>query len=402
MHSELADFIKGTPEGREAKDIINSCVHCGFCNATCPTYQLQGNELDGPRGRIYLLKNFLEGQAIGHATQQYLDRCLSCGACETTCPSGVKFTRLADIGRNVLAEKLPRPWRQRLFRRLLLSLLPYPRRFAALIACARLLRPVLPQAIARKLPAKQCRPNWPLPKHARRMLILQGCVQPVLAPRIDSSAAQVLSKLGISAIAAPVASCCGALNHHLADQQQSLKLIRQNIDNWWPLVAQGVEALIVTASGCALMVKQYGELLAHDLDYAEKAARIAGLVQDMSEILMTEDLSALTPNPRTIAFQSPCSLQHGLALNGAVEQLLMKLGFTLSPVEGGHLCCGSAGTYSLLQPQISRQLREQKLAALQAHQPGLIATANIGCLLHLQEQAQVPVVHWLELLDGKG
>jgi len=399
MHSRLADFIKDTPDGLKAQNIIGNCVHCGFCNAACPTYRLQGDELDGPRGRIYLLKNFLEGGETREKTRQHLDRCLGCGACESACPSGVKFTRLADIGRGQLEQRLPRPWRERVFRGLLLAVLPYPRRVKLAVGLGLFFKPLLPNALKRKLPAWQAAIGWPEPRHSRQVLILPGCVQSVLAPQIDAGAAELLDKLGISAIPAPE-GCCGALSHHLADPE-SLARVRRNIDLWWPYLEDGAEALVITASGCALMVREYGELLADDPAYAEKAARISASVKDMSTILAGEDLTALAVTPRRIAFQSPCTLQHGLGLDGRVEALLTRLGFTLVPVNDSGLCCGSAGAYSLLQPKISGQLRRQKLAALEAENPELIATANIGCLLHLREQARVPVLHWLELLEGR-
>lgn len=393
MHSQFADFIKDTPEGGIARDIITRCVHCGFCNATCPTYQLQGDELDGPRGRIYLLKNFFEGQHSEQKTLAHLDRCLTCGACETICPSGVKFTRLAGIGRHLL--ELQRPWQQRLFRRLLLFVLPVPKRLQPVITIARFLKPVLPSSLRRQLSAPQTPVSWPEPKYKRQMLILPGCVQSILAPHINTRAAQVLDKLGISPLPAPM-GCCGALSHHLGSG--CLDNIRHNIDQWWPYLGQGSEAIIMTASGCAQMVKQYGELLADDTLYATKAEQISKSVKDMGEILAQEDLTALSVTPRRIAFQAPCTLQHGLGWDDHVETLLTRLGFVLVPVSDPHLCCGSAGAYSLLQAKIAGQLRQQKLAALQAENPELIATANIGCLLHLRAKAQVPVKHWLELI----
>ncbi|WKJ90905.1 glycolate oxidase subunit GlcF [Methylomonas montana] len=396
MQTQLADFIKHSQAGQEAESILRSCVHCGFCNATCPTYQLLGDELDGPRGRIYLIKQLLEGEAATEKTQLHLDRCLTCRACETTCPSGVQYGRLLDIGRDLLETRVGRSWRQALLRRLLLIGLPYPRRFARLAAIGAWLRPLLPPRLRAKLPPRQATDSWPASRHRRRMLILQGCVQPTLAPRINAATARVLDKLGISL--EPIANCCGALPYHLNAQADGLEMMRRVIDACWPQLENGIEAIVSTASGCGVTVKDYGLLLKHDPLYAEKAARISALCKDIGEVLQAEDLSALQTVPRKIAFHSPCTLQHGQKLNGVVENLLTGLGFSLTPVADAHSCCGSAGTYSILQPELAGRLQAAKIAALQAEQPELIATANIGCWLQLQEKADVPVLHWIELL----
>lgn len=396
MQTQLADFIKDTEAGQEAEDILRSCVHCGFCNATCPTYQLLGDELDGPRGRIYLIKQLLEGEAATADTQLHLDRCLTCRSCETTCPSGVKYSRLLDIGREIVGQRVVRLWRERLVRRLLLSNLSEPRRFARLAAIGQRLRPLLPQHLQAKLPPRQTCESWPAVKQQRRMLILQGCVQPALAPRINAAAAKVLDRLGISL--EPIDMCCGALAYHLNEQSEGLERMRRVIDICWPHLQNGIEAIVITASGCGVTIKDYGLLLKNDPLYAGKAERIAALSKDISEVLMVEDLSVLQPVARKIAFHSPCTLQHGQQLNGVVENLLTRLGFTLTIVADSHLCCGSAGTYSILQPEIAVRLQTAKVEALQAEQPELIATANIGCWLQLQEKANVPVLHWVELL----
>ncbi|ESS73180.1 glycolate oxidase iron-sulfur subunit [Methyloglobulus morosus KoM1] len=399
MYSQFSTDFNDTPEIQEAQDILRRCVHCGFCNATCPTYQLKGDELDGPRGRIYLIKQMFEGGAVTQQTQLHLDRCLSCKSCETTCPSGVEFGRLADIGRHLVDQKVQRSLPQRLFRRVLLWWLPYPKRFKRLIQLARVVRPLLPVQLKNKIPSRQPDSQCQQYRHVRSVLLLDGCVQQTLAPKINASTAHVLDQLGISAIRLPNAGCCGALNYHLSDQSGGLDKMRRMIDACWPQIESGVEAIVMTASGCGAMLKDYGKLLRDDPVYANKAERYSALCKDISEVLSNEDLSKLTITPRKIAFQSPCSLQHAQGLNGVTEALLTKLGFCLTPVQDAHLCCGSAGTYSILQPEIADQLRSRKLHNLQQDQPELIATANIGCLLHLQEKSDIPVMHWIELLD---
>ncbi|QSA97715.1 glycolate oxidase subunit GlcF [Methylococcus sp. EFPC2] len=399
MQTRLAEFIKATPDGDEAEAILRSCVHCGFCTATCPTYQLLGDERDGPRGRIYLIKQVLEGERPSARTRGHLDRCLSCRSCETTCPSGVRYGHLLDIARRVVDQQAPRPWPDKLVRRALRAVLPYPSRFARLARLASGLRPLLPASLRGKLPALPGPDAWPAGRHARKMLLLEGCVQPTLAPAINAATARVLDRLNIQAIRAEGAGCCGALSHHLSAHEEGLGFMRRNIDTWWPYLEQGAEAIVMTASGCGLMVKEYAEVLKHDQAYAEKASRVSALTFDLAEVLAREDTSRLTIRPRRLAYQSPCTLQHGQKLAGAVEDLLTRLGFELTPVADPHLCCGSAGSYSLLQPELAGRLLDNKLAALQAGQPELIATANIGCLSHLQSAARVPVRHWVELLD---
>jgi len=400
MDVRLADFIRDTPDGEEAQAILRKCVHCGFCTATCPTYQLLGDELDGPRGRIYLIKEMLAGAEATTVTQAHLDRCLTCRACETTCPSGVEYGRLLDIGRKVADARIGRPPRQRLLRWALRRTMADRRVFGALLGAGRALRGLLPRALAAVIAPRRSAGAWPAPVHARRMLVLEGCVQPALAPRINAAAARVLDRLGISLLRAPQAGCCGALSQHLDAQDEALGFARRNIDAWWPLLEQGVEAIVMTASGCGVMVKDYGQLLRHDEAYAAKAARVSATTKDLAEILAAEgaSLAQVAGAPR-VAFQCPCTLQHGQKLGGVVESLLLRAGCELTPVADAHLCCGSAGTYSLLQPELSQRLRDDKLRALQAGQPELIATANIGCLNHLQAQSEVPVLHWIELLD---
>ncbi|HMA87721.1 MAG TPA: glycolate oxidase subunit GlcF [Burkholderiales bacterium] len=406
MQTVLADFIRDTPEGREADAILRKCVHCGFCTATCPTYQLLGDELDGPRGRIYLIKQALEGAPVSARTRLHLDRCLTCRACETTCPSGVRYGRLVDIGRKLVEERARRGAVDRALRAALGFALPRTRLFGAALRLGQWLRPLLPAALRSAVPAPAPAPGtWPVARHARRMLTLAGCVQPVLAPRINAAAARVLDRVGISLVEAPAAGCCGALRFHLNDQAGGLADMRALIDAWWPLVERGeVEAIAMTASGCGVTVKEYGHVLANDPAYREKAARIAAMTRDLSEIVAAEAgalerLLAGAPARGRVAFQAPCSLQHGQGIRGLIEGLLARAGYQALPVPDAHLCCGSAGTYSILQPQLSRELRARKLAALRSGVPDAIASANIGCLAHLQAASDVPVRHWIELLD---
>lgn len=402
MQTRLDPAFADTPQGREADAILRTCVHCGFCTATCPTYQLLGDELEGPRGRIYLIKQLLEGNPASKKTQRHLDRCLSCRACETTCPSGVQYGHLADIGRAVVETQIARPWRQRLLRRALRALLPHRRRIAALLTLGRLLRPILPAALRAKLPAAQTAGPWPEPRHARRMLALTGCVQAAATPATSAATARVLDRLGISLLDVETAGCCGGIELHMGAQEAARAAARRNIDAWWPHVEAGAEAIIVSASGCGVTVKDYGHLLQHDPAYADKAARVAALARDPVEVLAAEDLSALAATGHgPIAVHAPCTLQHGQHLPGALEGLLTRLGYPLTEVPDAHLCCGSAGAYSLLEPGISHQLRERKLAALEGGEPELIVTANVGCQMHLAGGASRPVVHWIELLDSQ-
>jgi len=404
MQTNLVDSIKHTTAGQEAEAILRACVHCGFCTATCPTYQLLGNELDSPRGRIYLIKQMLEGAEATEKTLLHLDRCLTCRACETTCPSGVRYGRLVDIGRAIAEEKIGRsPW-QAVQRSLLRAVLPRPAIFNSLLAIGRLFRPLLPGALAKEVPIARPAKPWPTTRrHARSMLVLAGCVQPGLAPNTNAAAALVLDRLGITLFSAEKAGCCGAVSYHLNAHADGLDYMRRNIDAWWPYVEQGTEAVVMTASGCGTMVKEYGHLLRHDPAYAEKAERISGLTRDLSEILAAEKeglLRLLSPGPRgKAAFHSPCSLQHGQRIVGVIEELLTKAGYELTPVADKHLCCGSAGTYSILQKELSQQLLRNKLDALQGGGPAQIDSANIGCQAHLQSGTDLPVRHWIELLD---
>ena len=402
MQTTLSDQARQLPRAAEAEHILRSCVHCGFCNATCPTYQLLGDELDGPRGRIYLIKQVLEGQPATVKTQQHLDRCLSCRNCETTCPSGVDYHNLLDIGRALVDATVPRPLGQRLLRLGLRALVPNPQLFKALVNSGERLRPLLPQALQGKLPRRvQVAEACPGTAHARQVLLLEGCVQPGLSPNTNAATARVLDRLGIGIRPVPQAGCCGAVDYHLDAQAAGLDRARRNIDAWWPLLENGAEAIVQTASGCGAFIKDYGHLLAHDPHYAAKAERVSAMARDLVQVLGAEPLEQLDVHgEQRLAFHCPCTLQHAQKLGGAVEAVLVRLGFNLTAVPDSHLCCGSAGTYSLTQPALARQLRDNKLSALESGQPDVIVTANIGCQTHLDGAGRTPVRHWIELVDG--
>jgi glycolate oxidase iron-sulfur subunit len=406
MQTHLAPEFQNTPEGREAEAILRKCVHCGFCTATCPTYQLLGDELDGPRGRIYLMKQVLEGAEPTRSTQLHLDRCLTCRNCESTCPSGVQYGALVDIGRQIVEAKVERPAGERVKRWLLKEGLTSAL-FAPAMKLGQAVRPLLPATLRNKVPPKPATRAhfWPTRQHPRKVLLLLGCVQPAMMPNINSATARVLDAAGIQAVVADGTGCCGAIRAHLNDHEGGLADMRRNIDAWWPLVERGeVEAIVMNASGCGVTVKEYGRHLAHDTAYAERASRIASLTKDLSELL-PELVPKLKPKLRSLrnrklAFHPPCTLQHGQQLRGGVETGLRELGFEvgLAPAES-HLCCGSAGTYSVLQPKLAYELRDRKLAQLQPLAPQAIVSANIGCIQHLQSGTDTPVRHWVEVLD---
>jgi glycolate oxidase iron-sulfur subunit len=404
MQTQLPEHNPPDALTSAAAGLIGRCVHCGFCNATCPTYQLLGDERDGPRGRIYLIKHMLEGNAPTARTRIHLDRCLTCRACESTCPSGVEYGRLVDIGREVLAQRAPRPWFERLQRRWLAGFLT-SRAFAPSLALGQWLRPLLPAGLAARIPARQRAGSWPQQRQVRRVLLLGGCVQPALSPDLNAATARVLGALGIEVIIAPGSGCCGAIHQHLDQQPAAREQARRNIDAWWPQVEQGAEAIIFNATGCGTQLAEYGWLLRDDPAYAQRAARISGLCRDVSQIL-----EPLEPRIRqlaggaaaeSLAFHSPCSLQHGLKSRGAVESLIVAAGGTLTRVRDSHLCCGSAGTYSLLQPGISARLRDARLDALQEGAPQRILSANIGCMVQLASGSRVPVLHWIQWLEER-
>ncbi len=401
MQTQLKESFRNTPEGKRADAILRNCVHCGFCNATCPTYQLTGDELDGPRGRIYLIKEMLETGRAGISTRLHLDRCLTCLNCQTTCPSGVAYGQLLEIGRARAEAEMPRGLRERLLRKVLRLVLPHTRRFRFFLRLGQAFRPFLPTPLKRKIPQKKktLAPARSAPAARRKMLLLEGCVQPALSPETNQAAMTIFGELGIHLFPVREAGCCGAVSHHLNATEEARRHIRRNIDAWWPHVEAGIEAIVVTASGCGLMVKEYAELMRDDPEYAEKAEKISALTRDPVEILENENLSGFRlARPEEIVFHPPCTLQHGQKLAGRTESLLTSLGYRLQPVQDSHLCCGSAGTYSILQPEFSARLLHNKLENLQRHRPPRIVTANIGCQQHLQTGTELPVVHWLELL----
>ena len=406
MQTQLADFIKDTPEGKEADAILRKCVHCGFCTATCPTYQLLGDELDSPRGRIYLIKRVLEGETPTTKTQLHLDRCLTCRSCETTCPSGVQYGRLVDIGRHVVDTQVERGTMQKLTRTLLKEGLTSAA-FAPAMKLGQTLRPLLPASLQAKVPARQDAGRWPTRAHPRKVVLLAGCVQPAMQPNINSATARVLDALGIETVVPPAAGCCGAIRYHLDDQAGGLDDARRNIDAWIAALDAGAEAIVMNASGCGAMVKEYAHLLKDDPVYAARAERVSAATRDLAEYLpalgdvLRERLGSSPGNQQKVVFHPPCTLQHGQKLKGAVEALLGSLGAEVAPVGESHFCCGSAGTYSVLQPELSIQLRDRRLGHLNAPKPQVILSANIGCITHLQSGTETRVMHWVEWLDER-
>ncbi|MBE0465408.1 MAG: glycolate oxidase subunit GlcF [Halomonadaceae bacterium] len=407
MQTHFTDADRQKPHIQEAERILRTCVHCGFCNATCPTYQLLGDERDGPRGRIYLMKELLESRdeddQVTAETRLHLDRCLTCQNCETTCPSGVEYHKLLNIGRAEIERRVPRPPADRAQRYALRKMMVEPKRFQTLLKLGLTFKPLVPSKLRNKMPAAPVnagkRPDSKL--HTRKMLILEGCVQPGLSPNTNAATARLLDRLHISLTPVAEAGCCGAIDFHLNAQDDGRARMRANIDAWWPHIEQGAEAIVQTASGCGAFIKEYGYMLKDDPHYAEKAKKISALAKDIVEILREEPLEALqVKETQRLAFHCPCTLQHAQKLNGAVEGVLIKLGFSLTPVQDAHLCCGSAGTYSITQPELATQLRDNKLAALEAGNPELIVTANIGCQTHLAGATRTPVRHWIEVVDA--
>lgn len=404
MQTKLASWAQTSSHGREADEILRRCVHCGFCTATCPTYQVLGDELDSPRGRIYLIKQVLEGAEPTQATQQHLDRCLTCRNCETTCPSGVQYGQLIDIGRDIVDKRVTRPWPERV-RRLVLRKGINSSLFGPAMRLGQAVRNALPDALRRKVPERRDAGVLPtVAQHTRQVLMLTGCVQPSMMPTIDAATIRVLDAIGIGARLAPGAGCCGAVNFHLDAQAEALDQMRANIDAWWPLIEAGnIEAIVMNASGCGAMVKEYAHHLRHDEKYRPRAEKIVALVKDVAEIVAphAEALRArLAPGARA-AFHPPCTLQHWQGLRPLSERLLVDLGFELQPFAETHLCCGSAGAYSVLNPDMALKLRDRKLDAISQTQPAVIVSSNIGCVSHLQSGTDVPVRHWIEVVDER-
>lgn len=397
MQTRLKESLLATDEGRLADSILRKCVHCGFCNATCPTYQELGDEADGPRGRIYLIKEMLEGKPVSEQTGKHLDRCLLCRACETTCPSGVKFSRLMDIALST-ENQLRRPWIIRLKQELIKAVIPYPSRLRKALSVINLFRVVLPSSLQLKIPRIQPDQPWPVTSHNKTVLLLEGCVQSVVESNINVSTAKLLDSIGFTVKRISAVQCCGALHYHLNAKEQARRIARRNVDHWWPEIEAGVEAIVTNASGCGLMMQDYPYLLRDDSEYYEKAIQIIQKTQDIVQVLDYHALDIDGHSDEVVVFQSPCSLQHGLKLAGRVEKLLEKLGINVLVPEDSHLCCGSAGSYSLLQSELSQRLLEKKISAINVCKPDIILTANIGCLLHLKTQCSNPVLHWVEYL----
>lgn len=397
MQARLPEYLLKTSTGQDAEAILRKCVHCGFCNATCPTYQLLGDEADGPRGRIYQIKEMLEGKPATQLTRKHLDRCLLCRACETTCPSGVNFSRLFEIGQAF--QQLPaRSVVDRIKRQFLQSVIPFPLRVGLLLKIATVMRFILPQRIRNQLPVIGTTSSWPVSNHPRKVIIHEGCIQSVVEPDINIATAKVFDSIGISVIRTSTVNCCGALHYHLSSSEKARMLARKNIDQWWPHLEAGAEAIVSNASGCGLMIKDYPHLLKGDQHYYDKACKITQSLRDVVEILQHETLPPVEIPTNIVVFQSPCSLQHGLQLAGRVEKLLQDCSVNLIVPENSHLCCGSAGSYSIFQPEISRQLLQNKLGSLCHYEPDCILTANIGCLLHLKTATSLPVMHWIEYI----
>ena len=407
MKTSIVSEFLNTHDGNEANRILRSCVHCGFCNATCPTYQLLGDELDGPRGRIYLIKQVLEGEAPTQQTQLHLDRCLTCRNCETTCPSGVDYGQLLNIGRSIVNKKVERDLSQIMLHTVLRKTFLSADLFSSLIMTGQLFRPVLPKQIKNVIPKRQKKLHFEKITRNRKLLLVAGCVQPSLKPNIDAAAKIVFDKLDIECVETPAAGCCGSLSHHLSAEDEAIKIIKKNIDSWWPLIQNNsIEAITMTASGCGVAIKEYAQLLAYDKSYRDKASAVSALYKDPAEIISHElnnDKSKINqlqnkPQNSAIAYHPPCTLQHGLQLNNIIEPILSRCGFNIKPFKDQHLCCGSAGTYSITQKTLSQQLLKNKLNNINQTEHDIIVTANIGCQLHLQSATSTPVKHWLELL----
>jgi len=416
MQTRFSPRLLEQPSMASSEAVIRKCVHCGFCLATCPTYLLLGDELDSPRGRIYLIKEMLETEAEPSAeVVKHLDRCLSCLACMTTCPSGVNYMHLIDHARAYIEARYRRPWRERVLRSVLAWLLPHPKRFRAALALARLVRPMRPviaqvgalDAITAMLALTPARAT----PHASaadalvaaskgRIVLLQGCAEPVLKPRIRQATVRLLNRAGYDVTFAEGEVCCGALVHHMGREAASLEAARRNVDAWTRQIETGaLKAIVVTASGCGTTLKDYGFMLKDDPAYADKAARVSALARDITELLAEIDLPPGDGRGLTVAYHGACSLQHGQKITETPKRLLDQAGFTVLTPADAHLCCGSAGVYNILQPQIAGQLGSRKAESLDRLEPDVIATGNIGCAVQIGARATTPVVHTVELLD---
>ena len=421
MQTNFSPDQLANPDVAESEKILRTCVHCGFCTATCPTYLLLGDELDSPRGRIYLIKDMLEnGKPANAEVVKHIDRCLSCLSCMTTCPSGVHYMHLVDHARAHIEETYRRPLHDRLMRSLLAAVLPYPGRFRFSLLGAFYAKPLVPllraipgfERIAAmlalapsSLPARSAsegaRSFKVEGKRRARVAILQGCAQPVLNPAINDATVRLLTRLGVEVVQAKGEGCCGALVHHMGKTPDALDAARRNVDAWTAEIERdGLDAIIITASGCGTTVKDYGFMLREDADYAEKAAKVSALTKDISEFLETLDM----PEPdrdieAVVAYHSACSMQHGQQIREAPKTLLRKAGFTVKDVPEGHICCGSAGTYNIMQPKIAARLRDRKVGNIEKLSPDLIATGNIGCMTQIGSGTAIPIAHTIELLD---
>ncbi|MFD1745877.1 glycolate oxidase subunit GlcF [Rhizobium helianthi] len=409
---QLAD-----PHVAESEAILRRCVHCGFCTATCPTYVTLGNELDSPRGRIYLIKDMLEnGRAADSQVVTHLDRCLSCLACTTTCPSGVDYMHLIDNARVHVEKTYRRPLMDRFIRALLAGILPYPKRFRLALKAAQLGRPfafvfagfrsakplsamldLAPQSLAAASDAPRPRVTGEV---KGRVAILSGCAQPVLDPRINEAAERLLTRFGVEIVRPQGEGCCGALVHHMGREEQALEFARRNVDAWiGEIESGGLDAIIITASGCGTTIKDYGHMLRLDPAYAQKAQRVSALAKDITEYLATLDLPKQDSRGLTVAYHSACSMQHGQKITLQPKALLRQAGFAVRDPAEGHLCCGSAGTYNILQPEISAQLKARKVKNIEATKADVIATGNIGCITQIGSGTDMPILHTVELLD---
>jgi len=384
MHVELNQLSISELDNEKASQIIEACVHCGFCLATCPTYQLIGDELDSPRGRIYLIKSALENNQFSTSSLKHLDRCLTCRSCETTCPSGVEYGQLLEIGREFMESK--RTKLQTIYRFFVRKLLLTPLLFKSVGYFVR----------HSSIATKSIKPQ----NVESTVLLLGGCVQPTLAPNINHSIKNILAKLNVNVIESPQRECCGALDQHLAASKDALNKVKRNIDLWSAQLNSGVTVIISSASGCGVMVKDYPALFEKTDPYYEKAEFVSSKTQDIAEYLASKDLTGLRLSESNISYHEPCTLQHGQKLGGLVESILAQFGYDKKPIKDSHICCGSAGTYSIFEAEISNQLKEKKLKNLKASNPEMIVTSNIGCLMHLQKGSSIPVKHWVELLDG--